>query len=72
MLAIALLFVSCSGEGPAGGLVIEGQIANAPNLSVHLDRTTLSNTSQILALDKTETDASGHFRFELQTHPGKG
>ncbi len=72
MLALAFLFASCGSDGPAGGLVIEGQIANAPNLSVHLDRTTLSNTSQILALARTETDASGHFRFELKEHPGKG
>ncbi len=68
----AFLLEACSQEGSSGGLVIEGQIANAPNLSVHLDRTTLSNNSQILALDRTQTDANGHFRFELPEHPGKG
>lgn len=72
LVLVSFLLATCSQGEASDGLVIEGQIANAPNLSVHLDRTTLPNNSQILAIDRTQTDANGYFRFELPEHPGKG
>ncbi len=72
-LWIFLSLAACQQDSvPRGGLIIEGDIANAPNLSVHLDRTTMVRSSQILALERTETDANGHFVFKLDKHPGKG
>ncbi|RMF23055.1 MAG: TlpA family protein disulfide reductase [Bacteroidetes bacterium] len=66
LLSIGVLafLLGCQGEPKHQGLVIEGQIANASNLQVYLDKASVGDAASSV-LNRAELDAAGQFRLEF-------
>ena len=66
-LFLGFTFTSCE----KAGFSIDGIVSDATNLSVYFDKVNpISNTNSVVA--KTETNASGKFKLNLETPPEKG
>lgn len=61
-VVISLSFFACQSAGaPAEGTLIRGELTNAANLKVYLDRVAINSANEVLA--NTPVDGSGNFAF---------
>ena len=71
-ISLSIFTVSCgSGDGNSGGATsaaskpgISGTIANASNMQIFFDKTSLNNANQVLG--KTDIDATGNFHIPIE------
>lgn len=66
LVSMTIFAVSCGTEGGSAASApgISGTIANAANMQVFFDKTSLKNANQVI--DKTDIDAAGKFHIPLE------
>ena len=64
VLSCALLMWQCGGEENLPGTTVSGQIQNASNMTLHLDRVGLGQSANTV-VGKTETDGAGNFTMNF-------
>ncbi len=68
-ISLAIFTVSCGGDANGGSTAaskpgVSGTIANASNMQVFFDKTSLKNANQVLG--KTDVDANGNFHIPIE------
>ena len=67
VVALAIIFSSCAPKG----FVIEGDISDAPNLTVYFDKVNpITNTNSVIA--RSQTNNGGNFSLTLEEPPTSG
>jgi thiol-disulfide isomerase/thioredoxin len=70
IISLAFASLRCDGDLGSGGLTLKGNLQNAGNMQVYLDKVGINPTSANQVVGKTDADGSGNFTISLpENHP---